>query len=427
LDDSTATKNGPAATNVPPVARTVSPTANAPPLANQAAASNGSSPAFTCFDLSKQEPHSLEGKLRSTVFADEPDYQDVRKGDDPVEGYLLDLDTSICLQGDESADPKVQISEVQVYPRDWDLQIEAAMRSLLGYRVRVTLYGVQGEMTGHDHRPLVAQVSNIILLDTNAASSVIPRTMSPRATWVEIPSTTVFAFYEALSLGNGELASSFVVAEKRSAGPFAPESIDRFYGPMPEPLRLMEMKAQGPNEYLVKYTYGTSTRRCQGRAIVATTLRDGLTFIERIHELEGCGAVSPSDNLPIAESNRSRAHATNSAPQRVSRPIAPSPSLMSASTHTNIRQDPQHPLKIGEDYYPDASKRAGEQGRCVVKLTVAADGRIVDPSIQESSGFPRLDEACVSAVRGQRMLPAMDNGQPVETTVAIPITWELRK
>jgi len=30
LDDSTATKNGPAATNVPPVARTVSPTANAP-------------------------------------------------------------------------------------------------------------------------------------------------------------------------------------------------------------------------------------------------------------------------------------------------------------------------------------------------------------------------------------------------------------
>jgi len=128
----------------------------------------------------------LRGQTQEHCICDEPDYQDVRKGDDPVEGYLLDLDTSICLQGDESADPKVQISEVQVYPRDWDLQIEAAMRSLLGYRVRVTLYGVQGEMTGHDHRPLVAQVSNIILLDTNAASSVIPRTMSPRATWVEI-------------------------------------------------------------------------------------------------------------------------------------------------------------------------------------------------------------------------------------------------
>lgn len=424
LGDSTATKDGPAATNVPPVARTASPTANAPPPANQAAATDGSSPAFTCFDLSKQEPHSLEGKLRSTVFADEPDYQDVRKGDNPVEGYLLDLDTSICLKGDESADPKVQISEVQVYPKNWDLQIEAAMRSLVGYQVRVTLFGAQGEMTGHDHRPLVAQVSNIVLIDPSAVGSVIPRTMSPRATWVEIPSTTVFAFYEALSLGNGELASSFVVAEKRSAGPFAPESINRFYGPLPEPLRLMEMKAQGPNEYLVKYTYGTSTRRCRGRALVTTTQRDGLNFIERVHELEGCGAVSSSNNFE-AEGNRARAHAANQDSQQAPRPIAPTPFLTGTSTHTNVRQDPTHPLKIGEEYYPDGSKRANEEGRCVVKLTVAADGRIVDPTIQESTGFPRLDEACVSAVRGQRMLPATENGRPIETTVGIPIVWKL--
>ena len=27
--------------------------------------------------------------------------------------------------------------------------------------------------------------------------------------------------------------------------------------------------------------------------------------------------------------------------------------------HTNIRQDPKHPLHIGEEYYPDASKRVG--------------------------------------------------------------------
>jgi len=275
-NDSMATKAAPAAAVVSPVAEMPSPPPNASP------------PAFTCFDLSKQEPHFLEGKLRSTVFADEPGYADARNGDDPVEGYLLQLDTSICIQGDDYADPKVQISEVQVYPKDWDLQIEAAMRSLLGYHVRVTLAGAQGEMTGHDHRPLVAQVGAIVLLDEKVAGMVIPRTMSPRTTWPEIESTTVLAFYEALSLGNGDVASSFVVSEKRSTGPYAPESINRFYGPLPEPLRLRELKAQGPNEYLVKYTYGTSTRRCQGRAIVTTTQRDGLNFIEKIHPLDGC-------------------------------------------------------------------------------------------------------------------------------------------
>jgi hypothetical protein len=34
--------------------------------------------------------------------------------------------------------------------------------------------------------------------------------------------------------------------------------------------------------------------------------------------------------------------------------------------------DPKHPLKIGEDYYPDASKRANEEGRCIVLAHVAA-------------------------------------------------------
>jgi protein TonB len=59
-------------------------------------------------------------------------------------------------------------------------------------------------------------------------------------------------------------------------------------------------------------------------------------------------------------------------------------------------------------------------------LTVAADGRIVDQSIQESSGFPRLDDACLKGVRGQRMLPAMEDGKPIEKTAAVPIVWKLK-
>ncbi|MGP8165669.1 MAG: energy transducer TonB [Steroidobacteraceae bacterium] len=92
---------------------------------------------------------------------------------------------------------------------------------------------------------------------------------------------------------------------------------------------------------------------------------------------------------------------------------------------TPPRQDPKHPLKIGEEWYPDASKRANEEGRCVVTMTVASDGHVAAETIQSSSGFPRLDEACLKAVHGQRMLPATEEGKPVEKTVSIPISWKL--
>lgn len=106
-------------------------------------------------------------------------------------------------------------------------------------------------------------------------------------------------------------------------------------------------------------------------------------------------------------------------------PVAAPPPVQHA--RTPIGQDPKHPLKIGEDYYPDASKRANEQGRCIVKVTVAADGRITSESIEQSSGFPRLDEACLKGVHGQRMKPATEDGKPVETTASLPIVWKLTK
>ena len=94
---------------------------------------------------------------------------------------------------------------------------------------------------------------------------------------------------------------------------------------------------------------------------------------------------------------------------------------------TPLRQDPKHPLKIGEEWYPDASKRANEEGRCIVQVTVAADGTIKAETLQQSSGFPRLDDACLKAVHGQRMLPATEDGKPIEKTAALPIVWKLTK
>jgi len=45
--------------------------------------------------------------------------------------------------------------------------------------------------------------------------------------------------------------------------------------------------------------------------------------------------------------------------------------------------------------------------------------------VQTSTGFPRLDEACLKGVKGQRMGPAMEDGHAVEGVFPFKITWKL--
>ena len=91
---------------------------------------------------------------------------------------------------------------------------------------------------------------------------------------------------------------------------------------------------------------------------------------------------------------------------------------------TKVRPDPAHPLRIGENY-PAESRVLHEEGMCSVKLTVTADGAIRDVSLTQSTGYPRLDEACLEVFAHGGLLPATEDGKPVTTTLEIPITWKL--
>ncbi len=245
-----------------------------------------------CFDLAKHEPHELSGTLVSRTFAGRPEFTDVRKGDEPETVYLLKLDHNICIGGDEAANPGVQFAEVQLRSAP---ALEPILRALLGLGVRLQFSGASPEQTGHDHRPLVAVVSDVQRLDDPEQRTVLPRTIAPAPAFaaaqmdeVGTAATTVRAFYEALGRGDGNSASELVVPEKRQSGPFAADSLSRFYGPLPEPLSLRALRAQGGGQYLASYTFGTGSRRCDGRAIVSTTQREGLNLIEGIHPLDGC-------------------------------------------------------------------------------------------------------------------------------------------
>ncbi|RDK08494.1 energy transducer TonB [Cupriavidus lacunae] len=75
--------------------------------------------------------------------------------------------------------------------------------------------------------------------------------------------------------------------------------------------------------------------------------------------------------------------------------------------------------------YPAQSRRMGETGKAVVRLTTDEGGKVVKTAVVSSSGSSRLDQAAVEAVQGMRCKPYLDNGRAVAVTAQQPIGFEL--
>lgn len=75
--------------------------------------------------------------------------------------------------------------------------------------------------------------------------------------------------------------------------------------------------------------------------------------------------------------------------------------------------------------YPPMSRRLGETGKVVLRVTLNAQGRVAKATVNQSSGFNRLDEAALAAVREWRCTPAQRNGQAVESTALQPFNFVL--
>lgn len=103
-------------------------------------------------------------------------------------------------------------------------------------------------------------------------------------------------------------------------------------------------------------------------------------------------------------------------------PPAPAPALAPPTPAT-----PKGRYAISEDDYPDASRRAEEQGVTRVSYTIDPTGKVVACTVTQSSGSPRLDEAtCKIIMRRFRFNPATRDGQPVSDTKTQPVRWQLR-
>ena len=75
--------------------------------------------------------------------------------------------------------------------------------------------------------------------------------------------------------------------------------------------------------------------------------------------------------------------------------------------------------------YPAASVRAGEEGSSILQLHVDERGRVIEVRLARSSGFSRLDDAALQAVRKWKFAPAVKGAKAVSAWGEMELRFNL--
>ena len=132
----------------------------------------------------------------------------------------------------------------------------------------------------------------------------------------------------------------------------------------------------------------------------------------------GSQSVNPLASNPLASNSvTANPSTTNSSTTSTSNrnPSAANPVAVSSKTAGLDRRpsvDASYRGNATPDY-PALSRRLGEQGVVVLNVLISPAGRADEIQVQKSSGFKRLDDAAVSAIRDWRFIPASQAGIPV--------------
>jgi len=77
--------------------------------------------------------------------------------------------------------------------------------------------------------------------------------------------------------------------------------------------------------------------------------------------------------------------------------------------------------------YPETARRAGWEGRVIVRVEVSAEGLPVSVALEKSSNFGVLDQAALRAVKSWRFQPRMMGGVAMTGTVDVPVNFTLSR
>ncbi|HSH38763.1 MAG TPA: TonB family protein [Chthoniobacterales bacterium] len=112
-------------------------------------------------------------------------------------------------------------------------------------------------------------------------------------------------------------------------------------------------------------------------------------------------------------------------PQTAAKPAAAStPSARTTGSGERTLAKPDY-LRNPPPQYPAESRKLREQGVVLLKVAVTENGRAADVQLQRSSGFPRLDQAALKAVRRWEFKPARAGLTAVACAVEVPVRFGL--
>lgn len=109
-------------------------------------------------------------------------------------------------------------------------------------------------------------------------------------------------------------------------------------------------------------------------------------------------------------------------PEPIAQPQEPAPPA--SAPVTAPRADASH-LNNPAPSYPMLSRRLREEGTVLLELLIEADGQISELAVLQSSGFPRLDQAALEAVKQWRFEPARQGDTAIAYRYQQPITFQL--
>ena len=134
---------------------------------------------------------------------------------------------------------------------------------------------------------------------------------------------------------------------------------------------------------------------------------------------------TPKTPVPTLETTSSTVPA-DAAPVAVPAESKPSTSTQVSETLTQARFDADY-LRNPAPPYPTLSRRMGEEGKVVLRVSVNPHGNADSVEIKTSSGSPRLDESARKTVHHWKFIPAKRGESAVQSWVLVPIIFKLEQ
>jgi protein TonB len=134
--------------------------------------------------------------------------------------------------------------------------------------------------------------------------------------------------------------------------------------------------------------------------------------------------VEAAPTLETTESTAPAEHAPISAPAPAIEPQSAPAAAPAAATQARFDADY---LRNPSPPYPPLSRRMGEEGKVMLRVSVTPQGTAAEVQIHTSSGSPRLDESAQKTVRNWKFIPAKQGDTAVQSWVLVPIIFKLEQ